>query len=69
MRIALASLLAFLSSFIGLAYAAVPAGVSTALSGIQTDGLAVADLVWPVVLALIGASILFKVVKRFMNKA
>ena len=58
-----AGLLAPLSSF-----AAVPAVVGTTLDTIQTDALAVIDLVWPVVLAVVGGFILLKVVKRGVNK-
>ena len=50
------------------AFAALPAIVGTTLTGIQTDGLALAELVWPVILALLGAAILMKLAKRFGNK-
>lgn len=50
------------------AFAALPAVVGTTLTGIQDDGLSLADLVWPVILALLGASILMKLAKRFGNK-
>lgn len=51
------------------AYAAVPAVIGTEITAMQTDALAVVDLVWPFVLAVIGAFILFKIVKRGVNKA
>lgn len=48
--------------------AALPVGISTQLTAIQTDGLALADLVWPVLLVLLGAVILMKLAKRFLGK-
>lgn len=50
------------------AFAALPAVVGTTLTTVQEDGLSLADLVWPVILALLGASILMKLAKRFGNK-
>lgn len=52
----------------GAAMAELPAGIQTGLTSIQTDGLALADMVWPVLLALLGAGILMKLGKRFFNK-
>lgn len=52
----------------GLANAALPTGVSSGLTSIQTDGLALADLVWPVVIAIVGAVVVFKLFKRFISK-
>lgn len=50
------------------AHAELPAGVATGFTQIQTDGLAMADLAWPVVIALTVAMILFKLYKRFAGK-
>jgi hypothetical protein len=50
------------------AMAALPAGISAELSSVQTDGLALADLVWPVVIALFGSLLMFKLFKRFGSK-
>ena len=50
------------------ALAAVPAAVGTALTALETDGLAMADLVWPIVISLFSAVMLFKLFKRFANK-
>lgn len=50
------------------AHAELPAGIATSLTSIQTDGLAMADLVWPIVIVLSGAVILFKLYKRFIGK-
>lgn len=47
------------------AQAALPTGIDTQLTAVQTDALALADLVWPVVITLFGALILFKLFKRF----
>lgn len=49
----------------GAANAAIPAAVKTQLDAVKTDGLAMADLVWPVVITLFGALVLFKLFKRF----
>ena len=49
----------------GSAMAALPAGIAPALATVQQDGLDLADLVWPVVITLFGALILFKLFKRF----
>lgn len=49
----------------GSANAALPAAIGTQLALVQQDGLDMADLVWPVVITLFGALILFKLFKRF----
>ncbi|MGZ6005444.1 MAG: major coat protein [Candidatus Saccharimonadales bacterium] len=53
---------------IEFAQAALPAVVGTTITGIQTDGLALIDLVWPVVGAIIGGFILIKLFKRGASK-
>lgn len=50
------------------ANAALSAAIGTTLSGIQADGLALIDLVWPVVGAVTGGFILFKLFKRGSSK-
>lgn len=47
------------------ANAALPPAIGTQLAAVQQDGLDLADLVWPVVITLFGALILFKLFKRF----
>lgn len=49
-------------------YAALPAVVGTELTSVQTDALAAIDLVWPVVMAVLGGFIIMKIVKRGANK-
>jgi hypothetical protein len=49
---------------VGSAMAALPAVVGTTLTAISADGLALIDLVWPVVGAITGGFILFKLFKR-----
>lgn len=49
----------------GSANAALPAAIGTELTAVQADGLAMAELVWPVVITLFGALVLFKLFKRF----
>lgn len=50
------------------ANAALPTGIDTSLAAVQTDALAMADLVWPVVIALFGSVVLFKLFKRYASK-
>ena len=52
----------------GSASAELPAGVSTAMTAIQTDALAMVDLAWPVVTAITVAFVLFKIFKRVVAK-
>lgn len=52
----------------GISSAAVPAAVGTTLTSIQADALSMIDLVWPVVLAVVGGMILIKVAKRVLGK-
>ena len=49
-------------------FAALPTVIGTTLTDIQTDALAAIDLVWPVLLAVLGGFILIKIVKRASNK-
>lgn len=51
------------------AQAALNAGVSTAFTALQTDGLALVDLAWPVVTALTVAFIIIGLFKKAANKA
>ncbi|WP_027855000.1 major coat protein [Marinobacterium litorale] len=60
-----ASIIAGLTGLASSANAALPASIGTELTAIETDALALADLVWPVVITLFGALILFKLFKRF----
>jgi len=53
---------------IGSAVAAIPAIVGTTLTGVQTDGLAMVDLVWPVVVTIFGAMLLINIFKRAGSK-
>lgn len=59
---------ASLTLLAGSAMAALPSGVSSGLDDIQTDGLALVDLVWPVIIALAGAVVVMKLFKRFISK-
>jgi len=52
----------------GAAQADLPAGVETAITGIQTDGLALIALVTGVVVAFLAPAVIIKLVKRFGNK-
>ena len=50
------------------AHAALSTEIGTGLTGIQTDALALVDLVWPVVIAVTSAFIVFKLFKRGVAK-
>lgn len=50
------------------ANAALPTGVSTAVTAIGDDATAVFDLVVPVVLSVLGLVVVIKLIKRFTNK-
>lgn len=56
--------------FAGAANAAVaiPASVDTTLGELQGAGLALADKIWPYMLAILGAFILLRLGKKFVNK-
>ena len=49
-------------------FAALPTAIGTSLTAVETDGLALVDLVWPVVISLFGATLLIKLFKRFASK-
>lgn len=53
----------------GAANAALPVGATTAFSDIQTDALALIDLVWPAAIAITSGFIVLKLFKRAANKA
>jgi hypothetical protein len=56
------------ASVASTANAALSTEISTGLTAIQTDALALVDLVWPVVIAVVGAFIIFKLFKRGISK-
>jgi hypothetical protein len=51
------------------AHAALNAGVSTAFTALQTDGMALIDLAWPVVTAVTVGFIIIGLFKKAANKA
>jgi len=53
---------------IGSAVAAIPAVVGTTLATVQTDGLGMIDLVWPVVVTIFGGILLITLFKRAGSK-
>jgi hypothetical protein len=67
-KIALSSL-GIASTVAGTASAALPAGVATAFTSLETDGLALIDLAWPVVTALTVGFIIIGLFKKAANKA
>jgi hypothetical protein len=52
----------------GGAMADLPAGVETAITSLQTDGLLLIAAVTAVVVAFLGPEIIIKLVKRFSRK-
>ena len=50
------------------ANAALPVVVGTTLTDIQTDGLALINLLWPVIGVLTGAFVLIRIFKRGSSK-
>lgn len=50
------------------AFAALPTGVDTALAGVQTDATSLMAIVAPVVIAILGMTLVIKLIKRFGNK-
>lgn len=50
------------------AHAALPTGVDTALGAVQTDAASLMDIVAPVLIAILGMTIVLKLIKRFANK-
>ena len=53
---------------VGAANAALPAAVGTTITGIQTDGQALFDLVFPVIGVFLGLGIIITLFKRFSKK-
>jgi len=62
------SVAALLGGLSTQANAALSTEIGTGLTGIQTDALALVDLVWPVVVAVTSAFIIFKLFKRGVSK-
>lgn len=50
---------------VGAAHAELPASVTTTVTGIQTDGQSIFDLVFPVVGVFVGLGVMIKLFKRF----
>ncbi len=51
-----------------VSFAEVPAAVGTGLTALQSDALDVINLVWPIVITIVGALILIKLFKRASSK-
>jgi hypothetical protein len=67
-----ASLIAFIALMFGFmtpSYAAIPDAATAGLTQLQTDVLAMVDLIWPVMVAITVAFILLRVFKRGANSA
>jgi hypothetical protein len=64
-----ASVLAVSVAVVGTAAADLPAGVGLAFTDIQTDGLALIDLAWPVLTAITVGFVIIKVFKKVVGRA
>jgi hypothetical protein len=60
--------IAFLMLAVGTAEATLSTVVGTTITTIQTDALALVDIVWPVVGAITAAFLMFKLFKRSTSK-
>jgi len=63
-----AALVAASVGVVGSASAALPTEATAAITGVQTDGLAMITAGWPVVAAITGGLILIKLFKKVMGK-
>jgi hypothetical protein len=64
-----ASVIALFMAFLGQAEAALNAGVATAFTALETDALALIDLIWPVVTAVTVGFIIIQLFKKGAGKA
>lgn len=65
-----AVLTAVLSVFaMASAHAELPAAAAGAFTATQTDGLALIDLAWPVMAAIVGGFVLLRLAKRAIKSA
>jgi hypothetical protein len=60
--------LALTFGLVGVAAAELPAAATTAITSIQTDGLAVIDAMWPVIAAIVVGFVIIKLFKRGASK-
>lgn len=58
-----------LLSLSGVTFAALPTAATTAFTDVQTDGLALIDLAWPLAIALTSAVIILSLFKKYAKKA
>lgn len=65
----IAAFLALLGFSITPAHAALNAAISPAFAGLQTDVLALVDMVWPVLIAVTVAFIILRLFPKAANKA
>lgn len=61
-------LMVALSMMAATAHAALPAGVATTVTAVQTDGQAIFDLVFPVIAAFVGLGVVISLFKRWIRK-
>lgn len=68
MKKIISGLIALMAMAATSAYAALPASVGTTVTAIQADGISLFDLVFPVVAAFVGLTVVIKLFKRFTSK-
>ena len=56
------------AAFASTSQAALPTGVDTAVSSLQTDALAAVDLIVPAVIAVTSAFIVVRIIKKVLSK-
>jgi len=69
MSVFLTSFLGLMLASVGVSEAALNAGVGTGFTALQTDALALIDLVWPVTIAVTVAFIILGLFKKAAGKA
>lgn len=67
-KLALAAFPALTLGLVASAHADLPAGVAAGFTQIQTDAASVNTLAVPVVMFVLGLTIVIKLIKRFANK-
>lgn len=65
----IAGVFTIVGASVGNAYAALPVAATTAFTDVQTDGLALIDLAWPLAIALTTGAIILGLFKKFAKKA
>jgi len=68
LRLSTVAFLASCVALVGAAHAALDASIATTFAAVQTDATALSAIVVPIVVAILGLTLVIKLVKRFGNK-